>query len=156
MHGLAEAPPVLQVAVAPQARLPQVKPQGCLHRSWKSLSSWRKGTLDSTPGFSLSWWRHHFTAHFHSSLGSSQPGLFLCSAPTHGPVCSWECASLNTTFISGGTGGVLGVGGLFSPFNAFENQGWNPLLPPFIEIGQIYWFGHGFTHVFHTPQNCMG
>lgn len=32
-------------------------------------------------------------------------------------------------------GGVLGVGGLFSPFNAFENQGWNPLLSPFIEIG---------------------
>lgn len=155
MHGLAEAPPVLQVAVAPQARLPQVKPQGCLHRSWKSLSSWRKGTLDGTWILTLM-----VETSFHCSL-SQESGLITARTIPVLTSNPWSClllgmCSLNTTFISGGTGGVLGVGGLFSPFNAFENQGWNPLLPPFIEIGQIYWFGHGFTHVFHTTQNCMG
>lgn len=120
MHGLAEAPPVLQVAVAPQARLPQVKPQGCLHRSWKSLSSWRKGTLDSTWILTLM-----VETSFHCSL-SQESGLITArTIPVLGSN-PWSClllgmCSLNTTLV--GLEGFWVLVGFFLPLMLLKTKG---------------------------------
>lgn len=111
------------VSCTTTAPLPQVKPQGSLHRSWKFLTSWRKGTLHGAWILTLM----GETA-FHCSLPQKESGFITARII---PVLSskpWSrlllgMCSPNTTFITGGLEGFWVLVGFFLLLMLLKTKG---------------------------------